>query len=151
MTEVKTQKISEEKQTTTTAGAELTQTIAYIAEREANLAKYSDKLRNAVEKIAVTVSKGTPGMVIMQETPFYVAADETEYFLHFDNDGLYVKKVKFGVNTFLPLVNCSRAAVKAMVPTLPKFLAYVAEKLAEAEKEYKQVAEAAEKMAASLK
>jgi uncharacterized coiled-coil protein SlyX len=190
MTEVKTQ-IGAEAQTTnqsTTAGAELTQTIVYLAEREANLSKYSDKLRESLGKIANQFgsadecvicgnrkSAGTaagngenygkhmsgahafkPKIVVsirVQDTEPFNAdeTDEAVKTLVFDG----TVQIGFGQGGFMQnrtIDEVSRYTLKQLVKSgrLPKFLAYVAEKLQEAENEYKEVAEAAEKMAASL-
>jgi hypothetical protein len=145
MTEVKTQKLN-------TAEAELKQTIAYIVERATNLSNYSTQLRSAVEKIAVAVSKYNPNMVIVGEI-FYTNEKGADYMLHFDNDGLYAKKVLYGemgeeyIKEFIPVAECSRNAIKAMVPEIPKFLKYASEQLLIEGNECKNLANAAEKMA----
>lgn len=152
MTEVKTQNKTNQ---IATAEAELTQTIKYLVERENNLNKYSSKLRTAVEKIAVAISKNSPNMVIVGEV-FYTNSKGSDYMLHLDNDGLYVKKVTYGemgeefVKDFILLAECSRSAIKAMIPEIPKFLKYASEQIEKEATECKNLSEAAEKMAASI-
>jgi len=145
VTEVKTQKLN-------TAEAELKQTITYLAERATNLSNYSTQLRNAVEKIAVALSKHNPNMVIIGEV-FYTNKKGVDYVLHLDHDGLYAKKVLYGamgkeyITEFVKLAECSRSAIKAMIPEIPKFLKYASEQLEIESNECKNLANAAEKMA----
>jgi hypothetical protein len=197
--------------------------VKYLEEREKNLSKYSDKLRENLAKIAgifgdesccqicgfeegstkhvkyrdeqgylhdektsvvngITVTyaankdyshafkaKIEPSFEIEDETEFRVIQEENnfgkttfrlillpDWGRRYNYGGLLVKKVVNDYEegaiyqTFAD--ECSRESLKTLVQKgrLPKFLAYAAKKLAEKEQEYQQVAEAAEKMAASL-
>lgn len=165
MTEVKTQ-ISEEKQITS-AGAELKQAIEYLAERATTINRYSDKLSEALGKIdnAIYDIKISRDFTFTDTEPFYTTTTpETDRefattekgfltiqdgrlkFKYFKTAGGYTQTEQWNV------FQISRLERKAIIQSgrLPKFLAYVAEQLAIAEQEYKQVAEIAEKMANAI-
>lgn len=232
MCETQKQKISAEAQTKQIAQAEadfsgLQQTIKYLAEREANLSKYSDKLRENLQKIAnqfgsekecavcgYTLSSGwahghykwvkhgtafnsiaemekasgakmaprpqgesrwgIPGENIefyeenaewhtpQPKNQISIRVQDTEAFnldQPYENPKTLVLdgtlQIGFGQGVFMQnqtLEEASRYTLKQLVKSgrLPKFLKLIAEKLTETEQEYKAVAEAAEKMAASL-
>jgi hypothetical protein len=168
MMEVKTQKISEEKQNkSTTAGAELTQTINYITERQTNINRYSDKLSDALLKIDKAISniKISRDFEFLDTEPFYTKEykeDELEspteagYLLIKDGE-LKTKYYKYtiyndGYEEEWNIQQLPRLERKAIIQSgrLIKFLTTVAEQLAVAEQEYKQVAEIAEKMANAI-
>lgn len=165
MTEVKTQ-ISEEKQTTT-AEAELTQTINYLIERQNNINRYSDKLSEALGKLdnAITGINISRDFTFEDTEPFITTKtgnDEEEFtttekgYLIIENSYLKIRYYKTtGTYTRKEqwrIYQIPRSERKAIIQSgrLPKFLASVSQKLAEAEHEYKTVSEAAEKMAAAL-
>ncbi len=167
MTEVKTQKISEEKQTTS-AGAELTQAINYLTERQTNINRYSDKLSEALGKIDKAISdiKISRDFTFIDTEPFYTkTTSETDQefstiekgFLTIQDGHLKLKYFKTAGGGYTQteqwyVFQIPRLERKAIVQSgrLPKFLAYVAEQLAVAEQEYKQVSEVAEKMALAI-
>jgi hypothetical protein len=186
---------SAEAQTKTSAQAKadfsgLQQTIVYLKEREANLEKYSDKLREQLQQIfepygspfycrtcgeyispdheAVRGHKPNPHIYVsispLPDTEiFYVEPEERDNgvcWLELDGaDGLNIVsgyELGAGKWTCKPKGNRgwtpNREVLKALVQSgrLPKFLAHAAKILAEAEAEYQQVADIAEKMAKVL-
>jgi uncharacterized caspase-like protein len=172
MCEKQNQKISAEAQTKTSAQAEadfsgIQQTITYLAEREANLARYSDKMSKALYQIAETVNnlKISRDLEFLDAEPFIINVEEEDNI--YEKGYLYINgtlKAKF-VKTYGTKIEDENAKTeywifqsiprrerKAIIASgrLPKFLKLVAEKLAETEQEYKEVMDAAEKMAVSL-
>jgi hypothetical protein len=166
-------KISAEAQIKTSAQAEadfsgIQQTLKYLSEREENLARYSDKMSKALYKIAEAINNLniSRDLVFVDTEPFIVNKPENAEDNTVEKGYLYLNgtlKAKF-VKTFGEIEDeyaktewwifqsIPRRERKAIIQSgrLPKFLAYVAEKLAQTEQEYKIVAETAEKMASSV-
>jgi hypothetical protein len=211
-------KINEQNKTSVPASSaeakDFLGTINYLAEREKNLSKYSDKLRESLKKIFNTFGeecdcqlcgesehhekhhlghdeqgyitdnvkaygfKATPAyhvfkakidvsMEILDTESFTEGNnpdDEDEYTyyrLWFNGNRLIIAESRTDKDFYVlrgshpchrKYATTSRKVLKALVQSgrLPQFLAYAGQNLAEKEQEYKQVAEAAEKMAASL-
>lgn len=170
--------------------------IKYIQEREKNLSKYSDKLRESVVRIAnvfgdsdfcqicgkneshgnhaptiqgrgqyagntynaggwhVFKPKLKLSFKIEDEIIFFVDSNGLDCKLLLNQYGLQVRVITCDGEEDVDyyFAQCSRETLKALVQSgrLPKFLALVAKRLAEAEKEYGEVASIAEKIAKSL-
>jgi hypothetical protein len=173
MTQNQNEKISAEAQTTTQPPAEadfmgIQQTIKYLAERKENLARYSDKMSRELYKIAEAINNLniSRDLVFVDAIPFIINGPENAEDNTVEKGYLYLNgtlKAKF-VKTFGEIEDeyakteywmfqsIPRRERKAIIQSgrLPKFLAYVAEKLAQTEQEYKKVADVAEKMATFL-
>lgn len=174
MSEDKLGKECAEAQTKTHAPEEsdLVGVINYLREREANLSNYSDKLRQNLVTIDDKIVKLKISKKIVDIERFAVQSDGDERLICYlvvspasfnpKFAGLWILATPFDANKnfedaemygkYIAFQNASRETLKTLVQSgrLHKFLKYAAHKLAEAEQEYKAVAEAAEKMAAPL-
>lgn len=200
MSEDKNVKICAKAQQTSSAEADLQKTISYIAEREANLDRYSDKLRQSLQKVFDVFGnsaccqicgtgvysldpkekdkhKAATGHSFVPKINLSLDLTDSENFAETKIDELNKEYYRLGAENGelviigttsderdLTGVRCwytyptktretpSRNELKQLVQSgrLPTFLKFAAEKMAEAEQEYKTVAGAAEKMATVL-
>jgi len=136
--------------------------IKYLEEREKNLGKYSDKLRENFEKVWAKLNSILPADFLMRGKDFF--SEEEEYFgeisWHLETlpetekwyAGLYIVK-DYGTGEIqISVKDVSRKLLKALVSSgaLIEFVKIAGETLAKAEQEYSQVADVAEKMAKAI-
>jgi hypothetical protein len=136
--------------------------IKYLEEREKNLSKYSDKLRENVEKVWTKLDGTLPADFLMRGKDFF--SEEEEYFGEISwhlatlaetekwYAGIYVVKNYGTGEVQISIKDVSRKVLKALVSSgaLIEFAKIAEETLAAAEQEYKQVADVAEKMAKAI-
>lgn len=144
------------------AKADFSGIMKYLTEKEGNLAKYSDKLRESILTVEAKLDSLIPSDFLMRGKAFWEEEDEylgtvTYQIATLAEDekwyaGLYIVKSFSTGEIRTTFKESSRRVLKALVQSgaLLEFATIAAQKLAEAEKEYGQVAEAAEKMAKAL-
>lgn len=162
MTEVKIEKQN-------SAEALINETLKYISERENNINKYTDKLNKALGIInqAIDNLKISRDLYFEDTCPFYVNSVAYEKAMNTVTEKGYLiiengyLKLKFIQQESLShytackvwhIYQVSRKERKALITSkrLTAFLKIVAAKLEETEKEYKDAAEIAEKMASAI-
>jgi len=143
------------------SGSELTEVVKYLEERAKRIAKYSDKLSDAIDKIDRFLEEvgETAGVKFIDTEVFYEHKlpdyGETEEFRLAVAKrrlgwGLMVER-KLGTYSGLEyLIRKSRDVKKAAVKRLPAFLKAYAEALEQTEKEVKEFSEKAERIAQIL-
>jgi len=131
-------------------------TVQYINERAENLVRYSDKLSAALKSIDKYFEIIGPlaGIRFTDLEPFYT--DNHEYFgkvnyrLSVRKDwGLYSVSDTMEVDNAV-ITDCARPIKKAAIKRLPEFLRLYALELEKYEKEYEEISEKADRMAAIL-
>jgi hypothetical protein len=133
-----------------------TEIVQYINERAENLVRYSDKLSVALKSIDKYFELIGPkaGIKFTDPEPFYTDNHEfygkVNYKLSVRKDwGLYSVSDTMVVDNEV-ITGCGRPIKKAAIKRLPEFLKLYALELEKYEKEYKEISEKAEKMAAIL-
>lgn len=133
-----------------------TETVQYINERAENLVRYSDKLSAALKSIDRYFEIIGPKAGIKFIDPEIFYTDNHEYFgkvnyrLSVRKDwGLYSVSDTMEVDNEV-ITDCGRPIKKAAIKRLPEFLRLYALELEKYAKEYEEISEKAEKMAAIL-
>ena len=154
-----------EAQTKAEATPQLQKTIKYLEERQTNLSRYSDKLSSALYAIANAIDdlNLSSDLYFIDTEPFCTREKD-----EFTTEKGYLQIYKGTLITHYAVLrygyldyektedrifnSIPRSERKQIVASgrLPIFLAAVAEHMRETEEEYRKVAEAAEKMAASI-
>lgn len=144
------------------AEASLTGVVKYLEERAKNIAKYSDKLRDAVRKVDMYVEgvgKAT-GVEFLDTEPMMAYTDsgaQVEVRLAVKKrNGVWgiavLERVEWESSFYFRcwLSHACREILKAAVKRLPTFIKLYADELEKQEKEIRDFAEKAEKIASML-
>jgi len=134
--------------------------VKYINEREKALSRYSNKLRESLKAIDAILQDMHISINLQDKQPFgedNAQCYPLQLYLYLGErprgEGLWIHAegcdTDYGYKAF---GDCSRNTLKQLVRSgrLPKFLVLVAQKMAEAEKEYSVVSAIAERMAKSI-
>jgi len=144
------------------AEADFVGLIKYISEREKGLSRYSDKLRQSLVAIDQHLQNMHISINVQDKEPFAeddAQGDPLQLYLYLGEGprgfgGLWVYAAGYGsaFYGYKAFGDVKRLTLLQLVRSgrLPKFLALVAQNLAEAEAEYSEVATIAQKMAKAI-